>query len=172
MLEKLDFMVRFWDLKARHAAQAPLSPLERGELLSLLSLMVADDPMPEPCGAAPRPDSFPVQVATRGGFATADARYVCAIGFVVVGRSSLEAGQSTIVRLAIPGEGVEYTLPCVVEWTFTSNDTTIALRVDGAPTRTEGVPIELGAWGVPLGGSDSAWTPEKRRGLGPLAAPS
>ncbi len=35
MLEKLDFMVRFWDLKARHEALAPLTSLERGELLSL-----------------------------------------------------------------------------------------------------------------------------------------
>lgn len=167
MLEKLDFMVRFWDLKARYAAGEPLTALERGELLSLLSLMVADDPMPEPCGAGARPDSFPVQMAMRGGFTTVDARYVCSAGFVVVSTSSLTAGQSTIVRLAVPGADanananadVEYTLPCVVEWTFVGNETTMALRVDGAPTRMKCVPVELGTWGVPLGWSDPAWAP-------------
>ncbi len=163
MLEKLDFLVRFWDLKARYAAGASLTALERGELLSLLSLMVADDPMPEPCGAGARPDSFPVQIAMRGGFTTVDARYVCSAGFVVVSASSLVAGQSTIVRLAVPGADAdvdaEYTLPCVVDWIFVGNETTMALRVDGAPTRMKCVPVELGTWGVPLGWSDPAWAP-------------
>lgn len=159
MIEKLDFMVRFWDLKARHAAKAPLTPLERGELLSLLSLMVTDDPMPEPCAAAPRPDGLPIRIAMRGGFAAAEVRYVCSAGLVIAARTPLVAGETTIVRLEDPATGLEYTLPCVVEWAFVGSETTMALRVDGAPTRTTCVPIELGAWGVPLGWSDPAWAP-------------
>lgn len=54
MLDKLDFMMRFWDLKARHESLgAPLLPVERVELLSLLSLMATDDPLPE-AGPPPR----------------------------------------------------------------------------------------------------------------------
>lgn len=159
MLEKLDFMVRFWDLKARHEAGAPLTSLERGELLSLLSLMVADDPMPEPGAAAPHADGLPMQIAMGGGFVAAEARYVCSAGLVVVTNAPLAAGQSTVVRLADPSAGFEHTLPCVVEWTFVGSVITMALRVDGAPTRMSCVPVEQGAWGVPLGWSDPAWAP-------------
>src|SRR5262249_38730949 len=49
MLDKLDFMVRFWQLRARHdAIGAPLSAFERVELLSLIRLMAQDLRLPEP----------------------------------------------------------------------------------------------------------------------------
>jgi hypothetical protein len=159
MLDKLDFMLRFWDLKARYEAGAPLTHLERGELLSLLSLMVADDPMPEPAAAAPHEDGFPVQIAMGSGFVAAEARYVCSAGLVVVTTSPIAAGQRTVARLADCEGGFEHTLPCVVEWSFVGNETTMALRVDGAPTRMRCVPVEQGAWGVPFGWSDPAWAP-------------
>lgn len=155
MLEKLDFMVRFWDLRARHEAALSLTFLERGELLSLLSLMVVDDPMPAPA-PAPRVDGAAVQVAIRGGFMAAELRLVCAEGLVVLTHAPLVAGQSTVLRVANNAEGVEYTLPCVVEWTQPGSATTLALRVDGAPTRMTRAPLEVGAWGVPLGWSDPA----------------
>lgn len=156
MLEKLDFMVRFWDLRARHAAHAPLTPLERGELLSLLSLMVTDDPMPEPSPVM-RGDGMPVQITARGGFLAADLRHVCSAGLVVTTEVPLSVGQSTVVRVADADSGVEYTLPCVVEWTFVGAPTTIALRVDGAPTRMTCTTPEVGTWAAPLGWSEPAW---------------
>jgi hypothetical protein len=158
MLEKLDFMVRFWDLKARHEALAPLTPLERGELLSLLSLMVTDDPMPEP-GAATRGDGLPVQVTARGGFLAAELRHVCSAGLVVVAATPLPIGQSTIVRVADAASGVEYTLPCVVEWAYVGSPATMALRVDGAPTRMHCTTPEIGTWAAPLGWADPVWAP-------------
>ncbi|APR84433.1 Hypothetical protein A7982_09782 [Minicystis rosea] len=157
MLEKLDFMVRFWDLRARHEALAPLTPLERGELLSLLSLMVTDDPMPEPGQA--RGDGIPAQITARGGFLAAELRHVCAAGLVVVAAAPLPVGQSTVVRVADAAAAVEYTLPCVVEWAYVGSPATIALRVDGGPTRMRCHTSEVGTWAAPLGWSDPTWAP-------------
>lgn len=156
MLEKLDFMVRFWDLRARHEAHAPLTPLERGELLSLLSLMVTDDPMPDPTPAPSRGEGIPVQITARGGFLAADLRHVCSAGLVVVTEAPLAIGQSTVVRVADAESGVEYHLPCVVEWSFVGTPATMALRVDGAPTRMTCTTPEAGTWGAPLGWSEPA----------------
>jgi len=156
MLEKLDFMVRFWDLKARHAsAGAPLTALELGELLSLLSLLASGDPLPEP-GPARHTDGVLVEITARGSFLAAELRLVCAGGLVVASFVALPVGQSTLVRLADPASGMEYTLPCVVEWSYLGNPTAVALRIDGVPGRTaSGVP-EIGAWRSPMGWSDPA----------------
>jgi hypothetical protein len=153
MLEKLDFMVRFWGLKARHEAGAALTGLELGELFSLLSLMVVDDPMPEP-SAAPREEGMAVQIAVKSGFLAAELHHVCSAGLVVTTAAPFFVGQSTVVRIADPGRDVEYTLPCVVEWTFAGLPITMALRVDGAPTRMRCTDAEQGTWGAPLGWSD------------------
>lgn len=155
MLEKLDFMVRFWDLRARHEAHAPLTPLERGELLSLLSLMVTDDPMPDPSPVM-RGEGIPAQITARGGFLAADLRHVCSAGLVVLTEAPLAIGQSTVVRVADAESGVEYTLPCVVEWTCVGSPATVALRVDGAPTRMAFTTPEVVTWGAPLGWSEPA----------------
>ncbi|MFT3774299.1 MAG: hypothetical protein QM820_53735 [Minicystis sp.] len=161
MLEKLDFMVRFWDLRARHEAMVPLTPLELGELLSLLSLMATDDPMPEPGQA--RGDGMPAQITARGGFLAAELRHVCAAGLVVVAATPLPLGQSTVVRIAIPASGVEYTLPCVVEWVYVGSPTTIALRVDGAPTRMQCITPEAGTWAAPSAGPTRSGPPPSNR---------
>ena len=158
MLEKLDYMVRFWGLKARHAAGARLSALELGELLSLLSMMVVDDPMPEP-SAAPREEGLPVQIAVKSGFLAAELHHVCSAGLVVTTAAPFFVGQSTMVRITDAEHDVEYTLPCVVEWTFPGLPATMALRVDGAPTRMCCAQPEQGTWGAPLGWSDPAWMP-------------
>jgi hypothetical protein len=151
MLEKLDFMVRFWDLKARHAsAGAPLTALELGELLSLLSLMAADDPLPEP-GPAPHTEGVIVELTARGGFLAAELRLVCAGGLVLASFVPLPVGQSTLVRLVDPASGTEYTLPCVAEWSYLGNPTAVALRIDGVPARAHAGAPELGAWRSPIG---------------------
>ena len=55
MMEKLDFLVRFWELKARHdLVGEPLSASEQIELLSLLQLVTGDLELPRP-GTLPRP---------------------------------------------------------------------------------------------------------------------
>jgi hypothetical protein len=156
MLEKLDFMVRFWQLRARHEALgAPLSASERLELLSLLSLMASDLRLPEP-GPAPRVEhGVPAQLTAPGGFLAAELRSVCADGIVLASAVPLRAGTSTIVRLADAVSGLEYALPCVIEWAVTGSPSAMGLRVDGAPSRTAFAIPEPGMWRSPLGWNDS-----------------
>ena len=152
MLEKLDFMMRFWDLKARHESLgAPLSPVERVELLSLLSLMATDDPLPPP-GPPPRSEhALDAQITARGGFVGVEVRMVCARGLVVACMTALPAGQSTVVRLADDATGLEYAVPCVVEWGIEGSPSAMALRVDGAPARMVFVDPEAPGWGSAIG---------------------
>jgi hypothetical protein len=158
MLEKLDFMMRFWDLKARHESiGAPLAPIERIELLSLLSLMATDDPLPD-AGPPPRSEhALEAQITTHGGFVAVEIRMVCAGGLVVACMTPLPAGHSTVVRHADDVTGVEYTVPCVVEWGFLGSPSAMALRVDGAPARMSFVVPEGLAWGSAIG-----WAAEPR----------
>lgn len=152
MIDKLDFMVRFWQLRARHdALGAPLSAVERIELLSLLRLMATDLRLPDP-GPAPRTDQgVPVQLTAKGGFLSGEMRLVCADGIVLACATRMRVGQSTIVRLADAVSGLEYTLPCVVEWVFQAAPSAMALRVDGSPARIAFAIPEPGMWRSPLG---------------------
>jgi hypothetical protein len=160
MLEKLDFMVRYWQLRARHGALgAPLSRLEQVELLSLLRLMSTDTRLPDP-GQLRRDDTgLPVQLTAPGGFISGDLRLVCADGLVVACARSLRPGQSCILRLADAVSGVEYAVPCVVEWTHTGSPSAMALRVDGAPTRVSFSIPQPGMWRSPLGLTERPWSP-------------
>ena len=152
MLDKLDFMMRFWDLKARHESLgAPLSAVERVELLSLLSLMATDDPLPPP-GPPPRSEhALEAQITARGSFVGVEVRMVCARGVVVACMTPLPAGESTVVRLADEVGGVDYAVPCVVEWGIEGSPSAMALRVDGAPARMTFVDLEGPGWGSSIG---------------------
>jgi len=157
MIDKLDFMVRFWQLRARHdAIGAPLTSVERIELLSLFRLLSQDHRLPEP-GPAPRVEGgLPVQMTAPGGFLAAELRLVCAEGIVVACASPLRTGGGTIVRVADAVSGLEYTLPCTVVWAVQSAPSAMALRVDGAPSRlTFAVPMP-GMWRSPLGLRDAS----------------
>jgi hypothetical protein len=162
MLEKLDFMMRFWDLKARHESLgAPLLPVERIELLSLLSLMATDDPLPD-AGPPPRSEhALEAQITARGGFIAVEVRMVCARGIVVACMTPLPARESTVVRLADDVTGVEYTVPCIVEWGFVGSPSAMALRVDGAPARMSFIVPEGLAWGSAIG-----WAVERSAAAG------
>src|ERR1700679_925977 len=154
MLDKLDFMMRFWDLKARHdSLGAPLSPVERIELLSLLSLMATDDPLPD-AGPPPRSEhALEAQVTARGSFVAVEVRMVCARGLVVACITPLPVGQSTVVRLADDATGVEYSVPCVVEWGTVGSASAMALLVDGGAARM-GLNVPAGLpWGSAIGWS-------------------
>lgn len=153
MIEKLDFMVRFWQLRARHEASGEaLTAAERLELLSLLRMMATDQRLPE---RGPLPYStghgLPVQLTAPGGFIASELRLVCADGIVLSCATPLRVGDSTMVRLADAVAGVEYTLPCVVAWVLSGAPSTMALRVDGSPSRL-GFAIPMpGMWRSPLG---------------------
>ena len=160
MLEKLDFMVRYWQLRARHKALgAPLSMLEQVELLSLLRLMATDLRLPEP-GPPPRTEiGLPVQLTAPGGFISGELRVVCAEGMLVACATPMRSGQRSILRIADAVTGVEYAVPCAVEWAHVGSPSAMALRVDGAPTRMSfAIPLP-GMWRSPLGWAERPWSP-------------
>lgn len=63
----------------------------------------------------------------------------------------LPAGQNTMLRLADDVAGVEYSVPCVVEWGTIGTPSAMALRVDGVPARMScNVPAGI-PWGSSIG---------------------
>jgi hypothetical protein len=157
MLQKLDFLVRFWQLRARHhALGTPLSEAECGELWSLLRLVALERGLPNP-GPPPNNDhGIPVQLTAPGGFVAGDVRRIFADGLVVACVRPLPTGSSTIARLADAVTGVEFTLPCEVEWTFVASPSAMCLRINGSPTRATFAIPQPGMWRSPLGLGSSA----------------
>jgi hypothetical protein len=171
MIDKLDFMVRFWQLRARHEGADPLvgrvadplSAVEQVELLALHRLMSTDLRLPEP-GPAPRNEQgIPVQLTAPQGFLAAELRMVCADGIVLACATPMRGGQFTIVRLADAVSGLEYTLPCVIEWGYTGRPSAMALRVDGVPARMTFAIPERGMWRSPLSWAEPHTIPPPSR---------
>lgn len=145
MIEKLDFLVRFWQLQGRHATLGePLDQREQTELLSLMHLVSAD--VKPPFGAEPRmpaqgpaarvANALPAQMIGAGAAIAVEIRAVTAAALVVTGASALPVDASVIVRATDAVTGVEYVLPCKVAWTHPGSPVTIALAIDGIPART------------------------------------
>ncbi len=156
MFEKLDFMMRFWHLRARFGdPRGGLSASERIELMSLMRLMATDHALPDP-GPPPRTEEgFLVQMTSQHGFVAGELRLVCAGGVVVACHTPMPVGQSTLVRVADEDSGTEYTLPCLVEWGFVGNPSAMALRVDGVPAQRRVALQESGVWPTPMGWSET-----------------
>jgi hypothetical protein len=138
VIEKIDFLVRFWELEARNATLGqPLSSAEQVELLSLMQLVTGDRKMP-PAGPVVRTRSaLPAQVIGDGTMKAVEIRSVSASAILVAGPSAMSVGAQVIVRAADAVSGVEYALPCRVVWVYTATPCTMALVVDGVPTRTD-----------------------------------
>lgn len=137
MMEKLDFLVRFWGLKARHdLAGEPLSAAEQIELLSLLQLVTPELNLPS-AGPLARPNPIvTVDLIGAGRIVSAELRAVTAAALFVVSPVPVEAGASLVVRATDAVSGVELSLPCRVAWAFGGAPTSLALRVDGVPGRS------------------------------------
>lgn len=136
MIDKLDFLVRFWELKARNASLGePLGPREQIELLSLMQLVTGDLEAPA-AGPVDRPKgALPAQMIGDGTILPVEIRAVTAAAVVVSVASTVPVGAHVILRAADAISGVEYALPCSVTWVYRSAPTIIALSVDGIPTR-------------------------------------
>jgi len=143
LIEKLDFLVRFWELKARNASLGePLGPREQIELLSLMQLVTGDLDAPI-AGPVARPKSpLPAQMIGDGTILPVEIRHVTAAAVVISCASIVPARAPVILRAADAISGVEYALPCRVLWVHRGAPTIIALGVDGIPTRAvfAGVP--------------------------------
>ncbi len=136
MLEKLDFLVRFWELSARHATLGePLVAAEQLELLSLMQLVNADARVPRVGPAEPANDAVPAQLIGEGAILAVEMRDVTASGMRVVCADAMQEGTHVVVRAADAVSGVEYVLPCTVAWLHKGAPNTMALIVDGIPSR-------------------------------------
>lgn len=137
MLEKIDFLIRFWELRARHeSAGAALDQSEQCELLSLLQLVTEDLKVPDAQSlAASTGAQCPAQAIGEAGVVAVEIRLVTASALVVTGARQLEPNEAVIVRATDAIAGVEYSLPCRVTWVRAGTPTTMALVVDGVPTR-------------------------------------
>ncbi|CAN5310041.1 hypothetical protein BH09MYX1_BH09MYX1_61080 [soil metagenome] len=137
MLEKLDFLVRFWELNARHATVGePLSPKEQLELLSLLQLVTSDLHVPNAGPLARSHPGLPAQLIGDGSRSAIDIRHVTAAALLVTTADPCAVGSHVIVHAADAVAGVEITIPCRVRWLYEGSPSSMALVVDGVPTKT------------------------------------
>jgi hypothetical protein len=154
LIDKLDFLVRFWELKARNASLGePLSAREQIELLSLMQLVTFDLDVPQ-VGPCERPKSaLPAQMIGDGTILSVEIRSVTAGAMIVSCASTVPAGAQVILRAADAITGIEYALPCNVLWVYRGAPTIVALAVDGIPTRKvfAGVPEPRLAMPLALG---------------------
>jgi len=136
VIDKLDFLVRFWELRARNESLGePLSPREQIELLSLLQLVTGDLDVPAQ-GPVDRPKyALPAQMIGEGTILPVEIRAVSAAACVVSCAAQVPEGAQMILRAADAVSGVEYALPCRVLWVYKGAPTILALSVDGIPTR-------------------------------------
>ena len=137
MIDKLDFLVRFWELKSRNALLgAPLLAREQLELLSLLQLVTGDLEMPVASNYARPKSALPAQMIGDGTILSVELRSVTAGAVILSCASSVPVGSRVILRMTDAVTGVEYVLPCSVVWVHRGAPMILALLVDGIPKRT------------------------------------
>jgi uncharacterized membrane protein YgcG len=138
LIDKLDFLVRFWELKARNASLGePLAPREQIELLSLMQLVAGEIEVP-PAAPIERPkNALPAQLIGEGTILAVEVRAVSAAAMIMTCTSLVPVGSQMILRAADAISGVEYALPCKVLWTYRGAPTFLALGIDGIPTRID-----------------------------------
>lgn len=138
MIDQIGFLVRFWELRARHATLGqPLSGREQLELLSLMQLITGDFHVPDPGPYARPSNALPAQLIGEGTILPVEIRDVSAAALLVSSVRALSPGERAIVRAADAVSGVEYALPCNIAWVYDGSPTMMALVVDGIPTRSE-----------------------------------
>ena len=138
MIHKLDFLVRFWELRSRHAAQGiPLAPTEQVELLSLLQMVTSDLEVPEPAELSKTKDALSVDLAGGGAILPAELRWVGAGALLLTCYGKKQAGDEVVLHATDAIACVEYNLPCRVLWVYEGRPASIALAVEGSPTRVQ-----------------------------------
>jgi len=136
VIDKIGFLVRFWELRARHATVGdPLAPAEQVELLSLMQLVTGDFKMPPPGTCARPANALPAQLIGEGTILSVEVRHVCAAALLVASVKPMTLGERVIIRTADAVSGVEYALPCSLAWVYDASPCIMALVVDGVPTR-------------------------------------
>jgi hypothetical protein len=136
LIDKLDFLVRFWELKARNCSLGePLTGREQIELLSLMQLVTSDLDVPAPGPCERRRNALPAQMIGDGTILPVEIRSVTAGAVIVSCAGAVPTGAQMILRATDAISGVEYVLPCTVLWVYRGAPMILALGVDGIPTR-------------------------------------
>jgi hypothetical protein len=151
LIDTLDFLVRFWELKARNASLGePLVAREQIELLSLMQLVTNELEIPA-AGMYERPrHALPAQMIGDGTILPVEIRSVAAGAVIVSCAGVVPADAQVIVRAADAVTGVEYVLPCKVHWVYRGAPTIVAVGVDGIPTRNVFVGVAEPKLSMPL----------------------
>ena len=148
MIETLDFFVRFWELKARHATGGqPLCASEQIELLSLMQLVTGDLRVPKAGPSSRRGTALQAQLIGDGVIVPVELRAITAAAILAGSGCAISEGVRVIVRTSDAVRGVDYGLPCTVAWVHKETTSvssavtsgvmyTVALVVDGVPTRS------------------------------------
>jgi hypothetical protein len=138
VIETLDFLIRFWELRARFEQCGDLlSEAERLELLSLFPLVTGAAISAAPDCSSGQRRGIPVQLTAGNGFLAADVRELRADGLVVGAAEPIDPGSRTMAYFADAVSGIEYSLPCVVAWALEAEPWIMGLALDGLPTRAE-----------------------------------
>ncbi len=138
MIDTLDFLIRFWELRARFELHGRLlSEPERLELLSLFPLVTATPITAVPDGSLGQGRGIPVQLTAGSGFLAGDVRELRADGLVVGAAEPIETGARTMAYFADAVSGIEYSLPCMVVWALEGEPWMMGLALDGLPARAE-----------------------------------
>ncbi len=150
-MDKLDFLVRFWELRVRYEAIGmPLTKSERFELLSLLQLVAAEDEQTTLEKVDPSRRGVPVQLTAGSGFLSGDLKILASDCLVIGAACPLPLGERTVVYIADAVTGIEYTIPCVVTWSREDEPCLIGLAPDGLPSRSHFTVPTSGLWRSPL----------------------
>ena len=137
VIDKLDFLVRFWELRARSERMGePLESKEQVELLSLMQLVTS--PRVQTAGPVARDGrAIPAHVIGDGEIRAIEIRSVTSAAILIAASSALPVGARVMVRIADAVTGIELALPCAVTWAYRGAPCTMAPVVDGIPTRNE-----------------------------------
>jgi hypothetical protein len=136
VLKTLDFLIRFWELRARFEQSGGLlSEAERLELLSLFSLITGTTIGIAPDCSSGQRQGIPVQLTAGSGFLAGEVRELRADGLVVGAAEAIHPGSRTMAYFADAVSGIEYSLPCVVAWAFEAEPWIMGLALDGLPSR-------------------------------------
>lgn len=154
MLSKLDVLVRYWQLIARHGRETerrsgrvkpglgrtenvePLDLAERTELLGLMQ-MVGDVDVPPPISVSQTADAHPAQLIGEGTIRTVELRAMSTGALLIATPLPPSVGARVVLRVADAVAGVEYVVPCRVAWVQAGAPASAALAIDGAPTRMD-----------------------------------
>ena len=134
MIEKLRFLVRYWDLLARTSSTGALTHHETLELHALMHVLNSDAKLPPPSIVSRKLYALPAALLLQRGAARVELRQVNASGFVIAAARPLPLETLSVLRVSDPETGHDYTFPCRLAWKHDVGTSTIALTIDGRPS--------------------------------------